>query len=62
MNDAMHFLRVVGALGLTAAFGAEAAELIGLRRATGAGEVLLWLRGELSANAEVEQEQVDAQS
>ena len=44
MNDAMHFLHVVGALGLTAGFGAEAAGLIGLRRATSAAEALLWVR------------------
>jgi len=44
MNDAMHFLHVVGALGLTAAVGVEAAGLIGLRRATSADEALLWLR------------------
>jgi len=44
MNDAIHFLHVVGALGLTAAFGAEAAGLIGLRRATSASEALLWLQ------------------
>ena len=35
---------MVGALGLTAAFGAEAAGLIGLRRATSASEALLWLQ------------------
>lgn len=40
----MHFLHVVGALGLTAAFGVEVAGLAGLRRATGAEEALLWLR------------------
>jgi len=40
----MHFLHVVSALGLTAAFGAEAAGLIGLRRAASADEALLWLR------------------
>jgi hypothetical protein len=44
VDDAMHFLHVVGALGLTAAFGVEAAGLAGLRRATGANEALLWLR------------------
>src|SRR5215510_6148661 len=42
--DAAHFLHVVGALGLTAAFGVEAVGLVGLRRATGADEALLWLR------------------
>jgi hypothetical protein len=42
--DAAHFLHVVGALGLTAAFGVEAAGLVGLRRATDADEALLWLR------------------
>jgi len=40
----MHFLHVVGALGLTAAFGAEAVGLAGLRRARSADEALLWLR------------------
>src|SRR5215470_3402785 len=40
----MHFLHVLSALGLTAAFGAEAAGLIGMRRATSADEALLWLR------------------
>jgi len=40
----MHFLHVVGALGLAAGFGAEAAGLIGLRRARNADEALLWLR------------------
>jgi len=40
----MHFLHVVGALGLTAAVGVEAAGLIGLRRATSADEALLRLR------------------
>jgi hypothetical protein len=44
VDDAMHFLHVVGALGLTAAFGVEAAGLLGLRRAAGADEALLWLR------------------
>ena len=44
MDDAMHFLHVVGALGLTAAFGAEAVGLAGLRRARSADEALLWLR------------------
>src|SRR5215471_17437396 len=44
MNDAIHFLHVVSALGLTAAFGAEAVGLAGLRRATRADEALLWLR------------------
>jgi hypothetical protein len=44
VHDAAHFLHVVGALGLTAAFGVEAAGLAGLRRATGADEALLWLR------------------
>ena len=44
MDGAMHFLHVVGALGLAAAFGAEAAGLLGLRRATGTDEALLWLR------------------
>lgn len=44
MDEAAHFLHVVGALGLTAAFGVEAAGLVGLRRATGADEALLWLR------------------
>src|SRR5215813_10110879 len=44
VNDAMHFLHVVGALGLAAGFGAEAAGLIGLRRARNADEALLWLR------------------
>lgn len=44
MDDAMHFLHVVGALGLTAAFGVEAVGLVGLRRARGADEALLWLR------------------
>ena len=44
MDEAMHFLHVVGALGLTAAFGVEAAGLAGLRRATGAEEALLWLQ------------------
>jgi hypothetical protein len=44
VDDAMHFLHVVGALGLTAAFGVEAAGLAGLRRATDAHEALLWLR------------------
>jgi hypothetical protein len=44
VDDAMHFLHVVGALGLTAAFGVEAAGLAGLRRARGADEALLWLR------------------
>jgi hypothetical protein len=44
VDGAMHFLHVVGALGLAAAFGAEAAGLLGLRRATGTDEALLWLR------------------
>lgn len=44
MYDAAHFLHVVGALGLTAAFGVEAALLVGLRRAMDADEALLWLR------------------
>jgi hypothetical protein len=44
VDDAAHFLHVVGALGLTAAFGVEAAGLVGLRRATDADEALLWLR------------------
>ena len=44
MNDAMRFLHVVSALGLTAAFGVEAAGLVGLRRATSAAQALLWLR------------------
>lgn len=44
MNEAMHFLHVVSALGLPAAFGVEAAGLAGLRRATSASEALLWLR------------------
>jgi hypothetical protein len=44
VDEAMHFLHVVGALGLTAAFGVEAAGLAGLRRATGAEEALLWLQ------------------
>jgi len=44
LTDAMHFLHVVGALGLTAAFGAEAVGLAGLRRARSADEALLWLR------------------
>jgi hypothetical protein len=44
VHDAAHFLHVVGALGLTAAFGVEAAGLAGLRRATDADEALLWLR------------------
>ena len=44
MDDAVHFLHVVGALGLTAAFGVEAAGLAGLRRAADAEEALLWLR------------------
>jgi len=44
VDDAMHFLHVVGALGLTAAFGAEAVGLAGLRRARSADEALLWLR------------------
>ena len=44
MDDAMHFLHVVSALGLTAAFGAEALGLAGLRRARSADEALLWLR------------------
>ena len=44
MNDAIHFLHVVSALGLTAAFGAEAVGLAGLRRATRADEALVWLR------------------
>jgi hypothetical protein len=44
VDGAMHFLHVVGALGLTAAFGAEALGLLGLRRATGTDEALLWLR------------------
>jgi hypothetical protein len=44
VDEAMHFLHVVGALGLTAAFGVEAVGLAGLRRATGADEALLWLQ------------------
>jgi hypothetical protein len=44
IHDAMHFLHVVGALGLTAAFGVEAVGLVGLRRATAAEVALLWLR------------------
>ena len=44
VTGAMHFLHVVGGLGLTAAFGAEAVGLAGLRRARSAGEALLWLR------------------
>ena len=44
MYDATHFLHIVGALGPAAAFGVEAAGLVGLRRATGADEALLWLR------------------
>ena len=44
MHDAMHFLHIVGALGLAAAFGVEAVGLVGLRRATDADEALLWLR------------------
>ena len=44
VTDAIHFLHVVGALGLTAAFGAEAVGLAGLRRARSADEALLWLR------------------
>jgi hypothetical protein len=42
-----HFLHVVGALGLAAAFSVEAAGLIGLRRAIGADEARLWLRTRL---------------
>jgi hypothetical protein len=44
VDDAVHFLHVLGALGMTAAFGVEAAGLVGLRRAAHAGEALLWLR------------------
>lgn len=44
VHDAIHFLHVVGALGLTAAFGVEAAGLVGLRRATSTGEASQWLR------------------
>jgi len=44
VDGAMHFLHVVSALGLTAAFGAEAAGLIGVRRSASADEALLWLR------------------
>src|SRR5262249_49910128 len=39
----MHFLHVVGALGLTAAFGAEAVGLAGLRRGGSAGEARGWV-------------------
>jgi hypothetical protein len=44
VNDAMNFLHVVSALGLTAAFGVEAAGRVGLRRATSAAQALLWRR------------------
>ncbi len=44
LYDAADFLHIVSALGLAAAFGVEAAGLVGLRRATGADEALLWLR------------------
>jgi hypothetical protein len=44
VDDAIHFLHVVSALGLTAAFGAEAVGLAGLRRARSADEALVWLR------------------
>lgn len=39
-----HFLHVLGALGLGAAFSIEAAGLIGLRRSPGADEARLWLK------------------
>lgn len=39
-----HFLHVVGALGLGAAFSIEAAGVIGLRRAVDADEARLWLK------------------
>ncbi|HZD68294.1 MAG TPA: hypothetical protein VFA45_05045 [Actinomycetes bacterium] len=44
MHEAAHFLHVVSALGLAAAFGVESAGLIGLRRANDADEALLWLQ------------------
>jgi hypothetical protein len=40
----IHFLHVVGALGMAAAYAVEAAGLIGLRRARDGVEARLWLR------------------
>lgn len=42
--DLMHFLHVVGALGMAAAFAIETAGLIGLRQATLAEEARSWMR------------------
>jgi len=40
----IHFLHVIGALGMAAAYAVETAGLIGMRRATEAGEARAWLR------------------
>jgi hypothetical protein len=40
----IHFLHVVGALGMAAAYAVEAAGLIGLRRSRKGAEARLWLR------------------
>ncbi len=44
LNGLVRFVHIVAALGLAAAFGVEAAGLVGLRQATTVDEALLWLR------------------